>query len=117
MTLNSNLTHKNKILDKYLSMKTEQQNLGLEDVLFFFLVFVYFWDRESVNGGGAEREEDIESEVGSRLWAVSTEPDVGLELTNREIMTCAEVAHLTNWATQVPLEDVLLNKTENTESI
>ena len=37
--------------------------------------------------GGAEREGDTESEEGSRLRAVSTEPDTGLEPTNREIMT------------------------------
>ena len=37
--------------------------------------------------GGAERGEDTESEAGSRLCAVSTEPDVGLKLTNREIKT------------------------------
>ena len=36
--------------------------------------------------GGAEREGDRESQIGSRLLAVSTEPDAGLELTNREIM-------------------------------
>ena len=56
---------------------------------FFFLTFIYFWDRErqSMNGGGAEREGDTESEAGSRLRAVSTEPDAGLELTDREIMT------------------------------
>ena len=41
--------------------------------------------------GGAEREGDTESETGSRLWAVSPEPDAGLELTDREIMTWAEV--------------------------
>ena len=41
-----------------------------------------------MNGGGAERERgDTESEAGSRLRAVSTEPDAGLELTDREIMT------------------------------
>ena len=37
--------------------------------------------------GGAEREGDMESEAVSRLCAVSTEPDTGLELTNCEIMT------------------------------
>ena len=37
--------------------------------------------------GGAEREGDTGSEAGPRLRAVSTEPDVGLELTDREIMT------------------------------
>ena len=36
---------------------------------FFFSTFIYFWDRErqSMNGGGAEREGDTESETGSRL--------------------------------------------------
>ena len=37
--------------------------------------------------GGAEREGDTESEAGSRLRAVSTEPDAGLEPANCEIMT------------------------------
>ena len=56
---------------------------------FFFSAFIYFWDRErqSMNGGGAEREGDTESETGSRLRAGSTEPDAGLEPTNHEIMT------------------------------
>ena len=37
--------------------------------------------------GGAETGGDPESKAGSRLRAVGTEPDVGLELTNHEIMT------------------------------
>ena len=40
-----------------------------------------------MSGGGIEREGDTESEAGSRLRAVSTEPDMGLELSNYEIMT------------------------------
>ena len=40
-----------------------------------------------MSGGGSEREGDTESEAGSRLSAGSTEPDTGLRLTNREIMT------------------------------
>ena len=48
-------------------------------------------ERESTSRGGAEREGDTESEAGSRLRAVSTEPDAGLEPTDREIMTRAEV--------------------------
>ena len=44
-------------------------------------------ERQSMSGEGAEREGDTESEAGSRLRAVSTEPDMGLELTDREIMT------------------------------
>ena len=55
-----------------------------------------------MNRGGAEREGDTESETGSGLWAVSTEPDAELELTDREIMTWAEVGHLTDQATQAP---------------
>ena len=37
--------------------------------------------------GRAERGADTESEAGFRLWAVSTEPDVGLKPTNCEITT------------------------------
>ena len=37
--------------------------------------------------GGVEREGDTESEVGSKLCAVSTEPNAGLELMNCDIMT------------------------------
>ena len=40
-----------------------------------------------MSGGGAEREGDTEFEAGSRLYAVSTEPDVGLKPMNHEIMT------------------------------
>ena len=44
-------------------------------------------EREHEWGKGAERERQ---RIPSRLRAVSTEPDVGLELTNGEIMTRAE---------------------------
>ena len=50
-------------------------------------MFNYFWKTESTSGGGKEREGDTESETGSRLRAISPEPDAGLELTDREIMT------------------------------
>ena len=46
--------------------------------------------------GGAGREGDTESAAGSRLQAVSPEPEAGLELTNRKIMTRAEVGHSTD---------------------
>ena len=59
-------------------------------------------DRHSMRWGGAEREGDMESKAGSRLWAVSTEPDTGLELTNREMMTWVKVRCLTDWVTQAP---------------
>ena len=41
-------------------------------------------ERQSVGGEEAKREGDTESKAGSRLGAVSTEPDAGLKLTNRE---------------------------------
>ena len=44
-----------------------------------------------MNGGGAEKEGDTESEAGSKLWAVSTEPDAGLEPTDCEIITDSEL--------------------------
>ena len=78
------------------------------NVWFFFYVYLFLRNRERekehsyVSGSGAEREGDTELEAGSRLWAVSTEPDAVLELMNCEIMTWAEVGHLTDWATQVP---------------
>ena len=59
--------------------------------------------------GEAEREEDTESEAGSRLWAVSTEPDAGLELTDCEIVTWAEVGCLTDGATQVSRDAIYVD--------
>ena len=56
-----------------------------------------------MGGGRAEGEEDTESEAGSRLWAVSPEPDAGLEPVNHKIMTWAEVGCPTDGATQAPL--------------
>ena len=53
----------------------------------FLFIFERERERESMSGGGAEREGDIESKAGSRLQADSTEPNTGLKLTNREIMT------------------------------
>ena len=67
-----------------------------------------------MNGEGAEREGDTESEAGSRLWAISPEPDAGLELTDREIVTWAEVGRLTNWATQAPLYHPILSEKAET---
>ena len=40
-----------------------------------------------MNGRGAERGGDTELEAGSRLRAISPEPNVGLKLTDREIVT------------------------------
>ena len=61
----------------------------LRGVPFFLNVYLFLTGRErqSMSRGGVEREGDTESEAGSRLRAVRTEPDPGLELTDREIMT------------------------------
>ena len=64
------------------------------------------WETETEREQERDRERirlHTESESGSRLWAVGTEPDAGLELMNHEIMTRAGIGHLTDWATQVPL--------------
>ena len=51
----------------------------------------YLFLRERVRAGEGQRERQTdrqtESEADSMLQADSTEPDAGLELTNREIMT------------------------------
>ena len=52
-------------------------------------MFIFDRDRQTEHewGRGRQRQEDAESEAGSRLGAVSTEPDLGLQLTSCEIMT------------------------------
>ena len=74
-------------------------------------MFIYFWEteRQSARRGGAERERDTESDTGSRLRDVNTEPDPGLEPMKRGIMTWAKVRRLTDQATQVPLLLLFLN--------
>ena len=59
----------------------------IDSFLLFFLMFIIFEKETESKQGRAEREGDRESEAGFRLRAVSTEPDGGLKLTNREIMT------------------------------
>ena len=63
---------------------------------------------QSADGEGQRREGDTESEAGSRLPAVSTEPDGGLELTSHEIKTPDEVGHSTDCATQAPPKNFFL---------
>ena len=49
-------------------------------------MFIYFErEKQHMSRGGTERE--AASKENPRLRAVSTELDVGLELTNREILT------------------------------
>ena len=53
-------------------------------------------ERQSMSRGGERKRETQNPKQFSRLWAVSTEPDVGLKPTNHEIMTRAEVGRLTD---------------------
>ena len=53
------------------------------DFYFYFLKFIYF-----EQGRGRERGRQG---IPSRLLTASTEPDTGLDLMNREIMTWAEI--------------------------
>ena len=58
---------------------------------FFLNIYLFFLrgrERQSVSGGGAEREREKKTlKAGSRLPAVGIEPDAGLEPMNREIVT------------------------------
>ena len=56
----------------------------------FFNVYLFLRERESTHELGRDRERGRER-MPSRFHAISTEPDVGLELTNWEIMTGAEI--------------------------
>ena len=64
----------------------------------FLNIYLILRDRErqSVSGEQAEREGDTESEAGSRLRAVSTEPNEGPKPANREIMIQAKAGCLAN---------------------
>ena len=50
----------------------------------FIYLFLRVRERENTHTGGAEREGE---RIPNRLLADSAEPDMGLELTNQEIMT------------------------------
>ena len=67
---------------------------GTKIFFLIFLIFIFETETEC-EGGGAETEGDTESEAGSRPWALSTDPITGLEPTNGELMTWAEVGRLT----------------------
>ena len=99
-----------RLVDNQTSTKYFWECILLIQKNLFFNVYSFFWeterDRAQVEEEQREREGGRESEAGSRLRAVSTEPDVGLELTTCEIMTWAEVGHSTDWATQAPKKSI-----------
>ena len=71
--------------------------------IIFFIKCLYIFE-----GGGSVREGDTESKAGSKIWVVSTEPDMGLEPANCEIITWTEVRCLTYWGTQAPWGCIIL---------
>ena len=102
-------------MEKHLSCKWKlKESQGSNNYIrqntlhYYFLMFIYFErERQSLSRGGAERETHTHRfEAGSRLWAVSTVPNAGLEFMNGETMTWAEVGCLTDWATQVPQDKI-----------
>ena len=75
----------------------------LKGVFFFNVSFIFESERDRVWAGEGQREKETEnpkqapgSELSaqSRMW--------GLELTNCEMVTWAEVWRSTEWATQAP---------------
>ena len=85
------------------TFKTHLFQVGQLSFLFkkiFFNIYSYF-ERVWVGEGQRERETQNPKQT-SGSEPSSTEPDAGLELTDREILTWAEVGSLTDWVTQVP---------------
>ena len=73
-------------------MSQEQHFIYVLKIFFFKCVFI------SEREGETEHEQGRSREIGrqSRKQAVSTEPNAGLELTSREIMTRTEGGYLTD---------------------
>ena len=78
-------------------------------------MFIFERARQSTSGGGVERHrtpngvgEWGETQNPKQLQALAVSMDVGLKLRNCEIMTQAEIGHLTDWATQTPPQKCFL---------
>ena len=72
--------------------------LSIPSSVFLFFFLSLFWERARVRtNGGRGREKGIER-IPSRLHTVSTEPDVGLQLMNRDSMTWVKIrSQMLNW--------------------
>ena len=71
---------------------------------FIFLMFIYLKEREraSMWAQVGERERQMKRKNAKQV-PLGTEPDVGLDLTNREIMTWAQIkSWMLNWVTLAP---------------
>ena len=67
----------------------------------FTYLFLKVEERAQTHEWGRGRERGRQR-IPSRLHTINAEPDAGLELVNREIVTRAEVARLADWAPQAP---------------
>ena len=79
---------------------------------FNFSIYLFLRDRDRAWAGEGEKEGETQNPKQALGYeqAVSTEPDVGLKLTNCETMTWAEVGSSTDWAPQALV--FILNLTE-----
>ena len=70
------------------ALAVKQAQMSVLGLFVCFLTFIYF-ERHRDRGwvGEGEREGGTGSQAGFRLWAVNTELNMGLELTNHEIMS------------------------------
>ena len=74
-------------LENYPACEEGQRN-QVEVLKFFFNVYTFLKDRDRAQAGVGQRErgtQNLKQAPGSELSA--TEPDAGLKLMNREIMT------------------------------
>ena len=85
----NDLTHHHRFPELKISKELVKMSLSLNILNFFFNVYLFLRGRETEckQGRGRERGGDTGSKAGSRLRAVSTEPDVGLKLMNCETIT------------------------------
>ena len=61
---------------------------------YYFFKCFYLFSRERVHaseGAGEGETQRGRERIGSRLWAISTDPDTGLEPVSHEIMTLVEI--------------------------
>ena len=85
------------------SERAGERGWGRERICVYVYLFIFEREREHKQWRGREREtQNPKQAPGSELSAQS--PYVGLEPTNREIVTWAKIRCLTDWATQAPWE-------------
>ena len=99
----------------FLSLYERWQATSRTEVFFLnFLIFIYFWERDSVWAGKEQRDthtQNAKQAPGSELSAQS--PMWSSNSLSCEIMIWAKVGCSTDWATQVALEPWSLRTDRN----